>query len=108
MTTQATSFNRLAPKERHSILLATAIKLAEKPGGLGNLQRGPVAAKAGCSASLINHYFGDLEGLRQAVVKKGIQDQNLAIISQAVIARLPLARKLDAALKQRAIAHASA
>lgn len=107
MTTPANSFNRLAPAERKSVMLAAAIKLAEKPGGLSTLQCSKVAKSAGCSRTLVNHYFSDIEGLRVAVIKKSIQDENLGVISQAVIAGHRLARKINDALKHRAIAHAT-
>lgn len=107
MTTPAT-FSRMTSDERRNAVLQTAVKLAEKPGGLGSLQRAHVATKLGCSASLINHHFSNMAGLRLAVVKQGVEDRNLSIIGQAMAAGYKNVRKLDADLKKRAIAHAYA
>ena len=105
MSTPVT-FNRLSPAERKTALLKIAVKLAEKRDGLNTLQRAHVAEKAGCSASLINHYFGGLDELRAEIVRQGVATENLGIISQAVLAQHPAVRRIDAALKQKAIAHA--
>jgi AcrR family transcriptional regulator len=88
-------------------MLTAAVKLAEKPGGLGNLQRGAVAKRVGCSASLINHYFDNMDGLRQAVIKQCVVDKNLSVVGQALLARNRAVRNIDADLKKQAIAHAT-
>lgn len=102
------TFNRMNPEQRRLAMLAAALKLSQKPGGFTGLERGPVAAAAGCSASLVNHYFSNMEGLRAAVVKQAVQDKILSIIGQAVVANHVSVRRLDRALKSKAVASLSA
>lgn len=105
MSTLKNSRNRLTPDDRKNALLKIAVKLAEKRNGLATLQRAHVAEKAGCSAGLITHYFGGMDGLRDEIIRRGVVDENLGIIRQAIVAEHAAVRRIDASLKDRALNH---
>lgn len=107
MSTPAT-FNRMNPEQRRLAMLAAAMKIAQKPGGFASLERGPVAVAAGCSASLVNHYFANMDGLRTAVIKAAVASKNLHVIGQAIVAGHPAARRVAPALRKDALASLSA
>lgn len=102
------AFNRLTRDARKEAVLLAAVKLSEKPGGFSKFQRADVAAAAGCSASLINHYFSNLDGLRKAIVMHSISTMNLRVLGQALACGHHAAKRLDGDLKRRALAHAVA
>lgn len=79
-------------------ILAVAMKLAETKG-YQNLTRNEIAGVAEVATGSVTYHFKSMRKLQAAVVTEAIKTENLAIVSQAVVARHPLALKCSQALK---------
>lgn len=97
------SRKRLQDAERKGEILAAAIRVAEKPGGLAGLTRSAVAAEANCSDALISVHFGTMVAFKRDVVRAAIHAANLQVIGQAIVAGMSAATKLDADVKHAAL-----
>ena len=71
------------------------LSLAEKQG-YRLIRRDDVAVKAGVSIGLVTHYFGGMEGLREAVVNQAIASNNLAVMAEALVAQHPAMSEISA------------
>lgn len=60
-------------------ILQTAYKMAVRYG-FNTLTRDNVAAEAGVAMGSVNHHYGTMEALRDAVVEKAIEEKNANII----------------------------
>lgn len=89
-------------------ILAAATTLAAQPGGLAGLRRDAVAKAAGVAAGLVTHYWGSMNALRNAVVRKAVADENLAVVGEAVALGMPAATEAPFALRSRAARHIAA
>lgn len=87
---------------KHELLL-DAIALAEIHG-YNKVTRDGIAAKSGVAMGTVTNQLGTMQQLRRAIVRYAVRTENLAIIAQAVALRDPLVKKIDAGLKQRALA----
>ena len=77
--------SRLSPDERKGQILLHAVALSQEVG-YRNIGIVDVAKRAGLqSHSLINHYFGSIEKLKNAVLNHAIETENLEIVLQAVV-----------------------
>lgn len=95
--------NRLEPHERKKQLLEQAVLLAEALG-YQRITSKRVATLSGLkSHSLINHYFGTTEKLREAVLEEAIRTENLEIVLQGLVAKDPKALAAPQKLKQQAL-----
>lgn len=74
---------RLAPAERKEELLTEAFKQA-KENGLKTVTRPSVAGALEVSDGLVTRYFGNLQGLRDAVLAKAVVGNELDIIADAL------------------------
>lgn len=80
---------RLEPDDRSRKILIAGAWLAVE-NGLHKLTRDGVAAKAGCSAGLVNAYFETTENLKREIVLEAIRVGGPAsIIDEAVGLRYP-------------------
>lgn len=84
-------------------ILTAAMLLAAKPGGFKALTRDGVAKRAGVAAGLVTYYFTNMEGVRNAVVRKAISDENLAVLGGAIGYRHALAMRAPDRLREKAI-----
>lgn len=89
-------------------ILGAAVSVARK-NGLHRLTRLDVATAAECSTGIVSHHFGDMDGLRAAVVDYAVQHEVIRILAQ-VRADLPLSkypsiRGMSEALKERVAAY---
>ena len=92
----------LRKKQRQAQILSQATRMA-RDGKLYVVTAEEVAEEVGCSRPTIMHYFKSMQGLRDAVVKAAITDDNLNIIAQAIAANDPLMEKINESLRQRAV-----
>jgi AcrR family transcriptional regulator len=69
-------------------ILAAAVTLARETH-YHRVSRADVAQRAGCGAGTVNLYFGDMEGLRDAVVAEAVRLGDTDIIAQAIVAKHP-------------------
>lgn len=90
---------RMGPGERKEFILDVAMRMAGRVGY--RLLKGPaVAREAGLrSHGLINHYFGGVESLKDAVILKAIEVEDLGILSQALVSKDPRVKDLPRKLK---------
>lgn len=84
-------------------ILGAAVTISRKYG-IHRLTRLEVACAAECSTGLVSHHFGDMDGLRNAVVEYAIQHEVLEIIAQARAEKHPALGRMSAALKERVAA----
>lgn len=86
-------------------ILGAAVSLARK-GGLAALTRLKVAHAAEAATGSISYHFGDMTGLRAAVVDYAIKHEIIEVLVQARAERHPrLHGRLTAALKERVANH---
>lgn len=74
--------------DRRSTILSAATLLARE-GHYHRISRADVAERAMCGAGTVNLYFGDMEGLRDAVVAEAVRTGDTDIIAQAIVAKHP-------------------
>lgn len=65
-------------------ILDTAYKMAQRDG-FTTITRDGVAAEAGVAMGTVNTYFGVMDALRDEVVRRAIDDKDLAILAQALM-----------------------
>lgn len=93
---------RLDPDERYEQILIAAIKLAEKTGSLLDLTRDGVAEFAKVSQGQIGHYFESMEGLREAIIERAIEDKNAKVLYYGLTMKHPVALAAPDKLKKAA------
>ena len=69
-----------------------------------DLRREDVAAVAGMAPSNINSYFGTMGELRQAMLKRAIETENINVLKRALGRNEPLVEKMPKALKEKVVA----
>ena len=87
---------------RRSTIMAAALELADAKGW-HSLTRDGVAAAAGVAVGSINHEFGTMDALRDAVMLDAVTNEKHAIIAQGLAAGHPFARNAAAELREAAI-----
>lgn len=104
MTTRLPREERAALQrsERRSAIIAAALRLAADKG-YQTLTRDDVAAEAGVAAGSVNHEFGTVDNMRDAVIDAAVEERNLVVVAQAIVAGHPAARDAPADLKKEAI-----
>lgn len=79
------------------------MQLAAKPGGFKALTRDGIAKRAGVAAGLVTYYFTNMEGVRTAVVRQAIAEENLAVLGGAIGHRHKLAMGVPDGLRGKAL-----
>lgn len=85
-------------------ILGAAVSLSRK-NGLHRLTRLDVATAAECSTGIVSHHYGDMDGLRAAVIEYAVQHEVLEILAQARADKHPALGRMSAALKERVAAY---
>lgn len=93
---------RMNPDVRREAILQAAMKEAEKVG-FDKVRRPALAKRAGCSESLVAHYFGTVQQLQRIIMREAIRTDNNRIIAQGVIAKHPQCKKLPTERKYQAL-----
>lgn len=91
----------VARKERHDTILAAAIAIAERDGW-GAITRDGVAKAAGVADGSVNHAFGTVEGLRDAVMTAAVERRIVSIVATGLVAGHSAARDAPDDLKREA------
>lgn len=86
--------------KRLDILLA-GMQLAEEKG-LNNVTRQDIAEYLGIAPSLVSHYFGEMQTMREAIARQAAKANNLNVILQAMVLGYPV--KEFTTREQRALA----
>jgi AcrR family transcriptional regulator len=89
-----------ADVRREQILDAALVLAIDK--GYDRITRDGVATKAEVSQGLVNMYFGDMDGLRSALMKYAVSRGNLKVVAQGLIGGHPEALKAPQSLRSLA------
>jgi hypothetical protein len=90
----------LKPDERCRQFLDAGLPLAEVHG-YRNVTREMVAARIGCSPSLLSKYWSASEW-HSELLNRAVNDGNLSVIAQGLVHRHPIAIAAPMSLKQAA------
>jgi AcrR family transcriptional regulator len=90
------------PEERNNEILEAAMDAAREMD-FRHLTREAVAERAGVTPPLVNYYMGNLEQIREAVVREAIDREDLEILAQVMLAKHKAARRLTGALRTRVV-----
>jgi len=93
---------RLTPEERKSRILSAAVSLSIK-GNYAEVTRHHIAEFADVSPTLVSHYFGTPEDLRDAIMREAIKWNNPFILAQGLVRKDPLALEAPEDLRKSAI-----
>lgn len=86
-------------------ILGAAVTLARRLG-LSQLTRRQVATAADAGLGTINYHFGNMDGLRDAIVDYAVENEIIEVLVQARAERHPrLVGRLSPALKERVANH---
>lgn len=78
---------RMTTKDR---ILQAAVRLSLL-SSYRDPSRSKVARLAQCSENLVSHHFGDMDGLRDAVITHGVKYSIPALVAQGVACKDPIA-----------------
>lgn len=93
---------RMNPAARKEQILNTAINLSIEKG-YRRLTRQAIANRMQCACALINHYFHDIENLRNTVLLTAIQKEIVPILAENYAAWGEETSDLPALLKEKVI-----
>lgn len=83
-------------------ILEVAYTMAQRDG-FGTLTRDGVAAEAGVAMGSINHHWVVMSALRDAVMQRAVEEENLEIIAQGIALGDNVAKTAPLALRKRAL-----
>ena len=95
------SRNRLEPDQRKQDILDAAMLLSIE-NNYATITKQQIADKCDISPSLINTYFNDMDGMRQAIMKEAIHLSVSSIIAQGVVYGNGLAINANANMLRKA------
>jgi len=90
-------------RERDRRILNAALQLAAERG-FSRITRSDVAALAGVAVGSVNNAFGDMAGLRDAVMQRAVDTRHAGIVAQGLAAGHPVAKAAPELLRQQAAA----
>lgn len=88
-------------KSTSNILQAAIDESLEK--GFDVIRRAEVATRAGVSNALVTHYFGDMDTLKDSVMRWAVSNQNLDLIVQGIVKGNSIALAANSELRKKAI-----
>jgi len=88
-------------ERREQVLVAAMVAAVLTP--YYELRREEIAACAGMAPSNINSYFGTMYNLRQEILKRAIETENVRVLARAIGRNEPLVEKMPKALKQKVV-----
>jgi AcrR family transcriptional regulator len=91
---------RMPPEERRQSILAAAVKESRRLG-YRNITRDGVAIAAGVTFPRVTQLFGDMPGLRRAIMRYAVEHADLVLLAQGLAHRDPIARRASAAVKKQ-------
>lgn len=83
-------------------ILEVAYAMAQRDG-FGTLTRDGVAAEAGVAMGLINHHWVKMSALREAVMQRAVEEENLELIGQGMALGNSIAKSAPLELRTRAL-----
>lgn len=83
-------------------ILEVAYVMAQRDG-FGSLTRDGVAAEAGVAMGSVNHHWGKMSALREAVMQRAVEEENLELIGQGMALGDTIAKSAPLELRARAL-----
>ena len=83
-------------------ILEVAYTMAQRDG-FGTLTRDGVAAEAGVAMGSVNHHWGKMSALREAVMQRAVEEENLELIGQGMALGDSVAKSAPLELRARAL-----
>jgi AcrR family transcriptional regulator len=83
-------------------ILEVAYVMARRDG-FGSLTRDGVAAEAGVAMGTINHHWVRMDALREAVMQRAVEEENLELIGQGIALGDNIAKSAPLELRARAL-----
>lgn len=83
-------------------ILEVAYTMAHRDG-FGTLTRDGVAAEAGVAMGSVNHHWGKMSALREAVMQRAVEEENLELIGQGMALGDSVAKSAPLELRTRAL-----
>lgn len=83
-------------------ILEVAYTMAQRDG-FGTLTRDSVAAEAGVAMGSVNHHWGKMSALREAVMQRAVEEENLELIGQGMALGDSIAKSAPLELRTRAL-----
>lgn len=83
-------------------ILDTAYKMAQRDG-FAAITRDGVAAEAGVAMGTVNTHFGVMGNLRDAVMQRAVEEEQLELIAQGIAIGDTVAKAAPLALRKRAL-----
>lgn len=83
MTTERPKQTRRSPEERIKQMLQAGYKIADQEG-LAELNRVKLGAACGVTDGLVSRYFGNAQGMFNAVIGEAVKQKNLIVLADAV------------------------
>lgn len=85
-----------------TMILSTAMQLANLHG-FGRVTRNMIADRAEIATGSVSYHWKDMKKLERAMVERAIETRNLKVLGQAVAAKHPATKDVDAELKRDAM-----
>lgn len=67
------------------------------------VSREDIAKRAGVAESLVSYYFKSMKKLRDAMVERAVETDNLKLIGQALADKHPIAKRATKAVREAAV-----
>ena len=83
-------------------ILEVAFTMAQRDG-FGTLTRDGVAAEAGVAMGSVNHHWVKMSALREAVMQRAVEEENLELIGQGMALGDSVAKSAPLELRTRAL-----
>lgn len=83
-------------------ILEVAYMMAQRDG-FGTLTRDGVAAEAGVAMGSVNHHWVKMSALREAVMQRAVEEENLELIGQGMALGDSVAKSTPLELRTRAL-----
>lgn len=83
-------------------ILEVAYTMAQRDG-FGTLTRDGVAAEAGVAMGSVNHHWVKMSALREAVMQRAVEEENLKLIGQGMALGDSVAKSAPLELRTRAL-----
>jgi len=84
-------------------ILDTAYKMAQCDG-FAAITRDGVAAEAGVAMGSVNHHYGTMQVLREAVMQRAVEEENLELIAQGIALGDTIAKSAPLDVRTKALA----
>ncbi len=89
-------------QERRRKLIAAGVAEAAAVGFL-NMKRNAIAARAGLANGSINHEFGSMDGMREAIMREAVAGGHVGIVAQGLACGHPIAKEAPEGVRAEAV-----